>query len=106
MLEQDNHIEEPQTDVKATKKPQFGDEVCYSVSSKRRKKKRISNIRSRCRKTFEILLDEEYQATKGGATGACYFTAAAPATKLPIRKFCNVCGFKGLYNCMICSLPY
>ncbi|CAH8467120.1 unnamed protein product [Schistosoma intercalatum] len=70
LLEQDNHIEEPHSDVKGTKRPQFGDEdEDISANNKRRKKKRISNIRARCRKTFEILLDEEYQATKGGTTG-------------------------------------
>ncbi|CAH8473497.1 unnamed protein product [Schistosoma rodhaini] len=106
LLEQDNHIEEPHSDVKGTKRPQFGDEDDVSANNKRRKKKRISNIRARCRKTFEILLDEEYQATKGGTTGACYFTAAVPPSRLPKRKFCNVCGFQGLYNCIVCGLPY
>lgn len=74
--------------------------------TKKRKRKRNSNLRVRSRKTLELLLDEEYQATKGGTTGACYFTAAVPPSRLPIRKFCNVCGFKGIYNCTICALPY
>ncbi|OON17507.1 HIT zinc finger [Opisthorchis viverrini] len=107
LLEQDNHIDEPQSDVKLTKRPHFGDEDDDPVSAqKKKKKRRVSSMRSRGRKTLELLLDEEYQATKGGTTGPCYFTAAAPPSRLPCRKFCNVCGFKGIYNCVVCHIPY
>ncbi|KAF8569187.1 Zinc finger HIT domain-containing protein 1 [Paragonimus westermani] len=105
LLEQDNHIEEPQSDIKSTKRPHFGDEDEHLSAFTRKKKRRLSTVRSRGRKTLEILLDEEYQATKGGTTGPCYFTAASPPSRLPCRKFCNVCGFKGIYNCVICSIP-
>ncbi|CAL8079495.1 unnamed protein product [Calicophoron daubneyi] len=106
ILEQDNHIDEPQSDVKSTKKPRFGDEDDALGSIRRKKRRRLTNARSRARKTLEILLDEEYQATKGGTTGPCYFTAGVPDSRLPCRKFCSVCGFKGLYNCVICGIPY
>ncbi|THD24149.1 Zinc finger HIT domain-containing protein 1 [Fasciola hepatica] len=106
LLEQDNHIEEPHSDIKSTKKPRFDDDEDPSNILKRKKKRRLTSTRSKTRKTLEILLDEEYQLTKGGTTGPCYFTAAAPPSRLPVRKFCNVCGFKGLYSCVVCSIPY
>ncbi|KAA0195029.1 Zinc finger HIT domain-containing protein 1 [Fasciolopsis buskii] len=106
LLEQDNHIEEPHCDTKSTKKPRFDEDDDPLNASKKKKKRRLTTTRLKTRKTLEILLDEEYQITKGGTTGPCYFTAAAPPSRLPVRKFCNVCGFKGLYNCVICSIPY
>uniref|UniRef100_A0A5K3ETG6 HIT-type domain-containing protein n=1 Tax=Mesocestoides corti TaxID=53468 RepID=A0A5K3ETG6_MESCO len=103
ILEQDNHVEESQSDTKTTKKPKFEDDD--AIGHTKRKRRTIIG-RAKFRKTFELLLDEEYQNTKGGQVGASYFTAAVPDSRFPPRKFCSVCGFPGLYVCVVCGTRY
>ncbi|VDD80979.1 unnamed protein product [Mesocestoides corti] len=126
ILEQDNHVEESQSDTKTTKKPKFEDVSSMSphmlscrtalcvlllhlqddaIGHTKRKRRTIIG-RAKFRKTFELLLDEEYQNTKGGQVGASYFTAAVPDSRFPPRKFCSVCGFPGLYVCVVCGTRY
>ncbi|KAL5970241.1 Zinc finger HIT domain-containing protein 1 [Taenia solium] len=102
ILEQDNHVEDCQSDAKTTKRPKFEDDA--PGQSKRRRRTTIG--RAKFKKTFELLLDEEYQATKGGQVGASYFTATVPDSRLPPRKFCSVCGFLGAYVCVVCGSRY
>ncbi|KAH9285047.1 Zinc finger HIT domain-containing protein 1 [Echinococcus granulosus] len=102
ILEQDNHVEDSLNDTKTTKRPKFEDDT--PGHAKRRRRTTIG--RAKFKKTFELLLDEEYQATKGGQVGASYFTAAVPDSRLPPRKFCSVCGFLGAYVCVVCGSRY
>ncbi|KAM3185481.1 hypothetical protein ACTXT7_006288 [Hymenolepis weldensis] len=102
ILEQDNLVEEALNESKATKRPKFEEDG--PAQGKRRRKTTIS--RAKFKKTFDLLLDEEYQATKGGQIGTSYFTAAVPDTRLPPRKFCSVCGFFGPYVCVSCGSRY
>ncbi|KAL3317796.1 Zinc finger HIT domain-containing protein 1 [Cichlidogyrus casuarinus] len=100
LLEQDNHMEEFGADLKGPKRPKFDDD-----KSKTKKKKKLI-ARSKSRKTFEILLDEEYQVTKGGEIKPSYFSAVPPPSRIPPRNFCSVCGFRSSYTCVNCGMRF
>ncbi|VDL95842.1 unnamed protein product [Schistocephalus solidus] len=106
ILEQDNHVEEPVSESRSTKRPKFGEDDGPFKSGKSRKKRRSVVGKSKFKKTFEILLEEEFQATKGGQIGPSYFTVAVPPSRLPPRKFCSVCGFLGDYVCVTCGVRF
>jgi len=54
-------------------------------------------------KPFALLLEE---ADVGHVDRPTYVTAAAPASVLPPRAFCSVCGFTSGYSCVRCGARF
>ena len=46
------------------------------------------------------------QADVGHVDRPTYVTAAAPASVLPPRAFCSVCGFTSGYTCVRCGVRF
>ena len=57
----------------------------------------------RFRKNFGVLLEEEQCLNPEGPN---YLTIQAPASKLPERHLCAVCGFPAPYTCIPCGSRY
>jgi len=113
-LEEDNHQKDPFESSDSPKKkgprlllaesPQKDHSNSPTLSSSKKKKKRFrgDHFKTRFRKTFNQLLDEERQRI-GSKQGPSYFTAVVPPSKLPPRKFCLVCGYYSKYTCIACG---
>ena len=80
------------------------------VGDRRKKQVRGDHYKTRFRKTFESIRDEEEARLKREQKGddeiVCYRTAAAPASIRPARKICAVCGDWGRYKCVVCGVSY
>ncbi|CAN0176427.1 unnamed protein product [Lampetra planeri] len=103
-LEKDNFQEDPQASLPAvsTKRlPQFSDDT--PTTNKKKKKTRGEHFKQRFRKTFQTLLEEENLSV---STEPNYLTSCVPASKLPQRHFCVVCGFPSPYTCVTCGARY
>ena len=69
------------------------------IVKKRKKVKTGEHFKQRFRKNFASLIEEaEFTCEQPN-----YITARAPPSDLPMRKFCAVCGFPSVYNCVVCG---
>jgi len=113
-LEEDNFRKDPFESADSPKKkaprliftessPQKDQEQSPSLTSSKKKKRfRGDHFKTRFRKTFAQLLDEQKHKLLG-EVGPNYFTAVVPPSKFPARKFCSVCGSFSKYNCVSCG---
>ncbi len=122
-LERDNHLDEPQNEMKLSRNlPKFEEDLNGSPSlmsggstmKKKRRGKSGVGAKLRMRKTLQILLEEEHMLITSGnnssgeevADKGSYFQAQMPPSLLPARRFCAVCGFQGPYTCVQCGVRY
>lgn len=123
-LEQDNFHDDPHADLVMSKKvPKFNDSLEQSRSNRNAKTKRknAEYIKARYRKSFVQLLEDEDRVSSGRHYGVVnlassddaaadqrvtYVSASAPASMLPERHFCAVCGFPSVYTCTSCGTRY
>jgi len=99
-LEEDNFHDDPHANLVMNKKaPKFEE----SLDRGRRRKSKGDLFKQRFRKSFAALLEEESMLTKEAPN---YFSAAAPSSPYPERKFCAVCGFPSNYTCGPCGARY
>ncbi|KAI6661398.1 Zinc finger HIT domain-containing protein 1 [Oopsacas minuta] len=95
-LEKDNFVDDESIQMSA------GKQTIKEMVKKRKKVKTGEHYKKRFRKNFSSLLEEiEFQTDQPN-----YFTAKAPKSILPKRKFCAVCGFPSCYNCVVCGGVY
>lgn len=123
-LEQDNFHDDPHADLVMSKKvPKFNDSLEQSRSNRtaKAKRKNADYIKARYRKNFVQLLEDDDRLASGGRNNGSfaageetssdeqrvtYASAQAPASALPERHFCAVCGFPSLYTCTSCGTRY
>ncbi|KAH7925470.1 hypothetical protein BV22DRAFT_1112265 [Leucogyrophana mollusca] len=72
-----------------------------------KKKKTSMNVRTALlyRKNLATLIEEAGIAHLPPNVPT-YLTAAAPPPQIPPRLLCSVCGYRGLYRCRKCAMPY
>jgi zinc finger HIT domain-containing protein 1 len=102
-LEQDNFHDDPHANLVMHKKAPKFDESLENKQQRIRKKKGSEIFKQRFRKNLSALIEEEQINNKDGPN---YFSAAAPPSKYPERKFCAVCGFPSSYTCIACGAKY
>lgn len=110
-LEQDNFHEDPHANLQWNKKlPKFEGASPPDASSsnqppqtKRKKRIKTEIFKQRFRKTLQVMLEEERMTR---AEEPNYFSAVAPPSKQPPRKFCAVCGCFSAYTCIKCGARY
>ncbi|ROT66901.1 zinc finger HIT domain-containing protein 1 [Penaeus vannamei] len=104
-LEQDNFHDDPHANLVMSKKaPKFDESLDGSRNKDRKRRTRSTEyFKQRFRKNFPILLEEEQSLYPDGPN---YLTVQAPASKLPERKLCAVCGFPAPYTCIPCGSRY
>lgn len=128
-LEQDNYHDDPHANLVMHKKaPKFEESLreggtaggsggigsgaenkaaaAAAAANLKRRRARIELFKQRFRKNFAALLEEEQLNCLTSEETASYFTAAAPPSKLPERKFCSVCGSPSNYTCGPCGSRY
>ena len=80
------------------------------VGDKRKKQVRGDHYKTRFRKTFESIQEEEEirlkKEKKDDTEIVSYRTCAAPKSIRPPRKLCAVCGEYGKYKCVVCGISY
>lgn len=103
-LEQDNFHEDPHADLVMSKKlPKFHDSVKGVKDKNKSKRKSADYYRSKYRKNFMQLLEEEKIQNPDPPN---YSSALAPEPTKPARHFCAVCGNFSKYSCIACGTRY
>ena len=105
-LEADNFGEDPHADLSMHKKaPKFDER--FAGDQEKGKKKRKSRLgeyfKFKFKRNFNALIEEE---TSSATPAPNYLTAAVPASKIPERKFCAVCGHFSNYTCTSCGARF
>ncbi|KAI9570533.1 hypothetical protein HD554DRAFT_2203888 [Boletus coccyginus] len=109
-------LNEPDSDPEASsnQKSKFrarqtviSDKRTFPTVNAAKKKKSTMNVRTAIlyRKGLAALLDESGLASLA-PTQPSYLTASAPASAVPPRMLCSVCGYKGAYRCKKCGMSY
>ncbi|KAF8558216.1 hypothetical protein OG21DRAFT_1405869, partial [Imleria badia] len=105
-------LNEPDSDPEASSSQKSKFRARQTVISDKRtfptkKKKSTMNVRTAIlyRKGLAALIDESGLASLA-PTQPSYLTASAPASTVPPRMLCTVCGYKGAYRCKKCSMSY
>ncbi|KAN0092834.1 hypothetical protein V8E55_003618 [Tylopilus felleus] len=85
----------------------ISDKRTFLTVNAAKKKKPTMNVRTAIlyRKGLATLIDESGIASLA-PTQPSYLTAAAPASAVPPRMLCTVCGYKGAYRCKKCGTSY
>jgi zinc finger HIT domain-containing protein 1 len=85
----------------------ISDKRTFPTVNAAKRKKSTMNVRTAIlyRKGLAALLDESGLAALG-PTQPSYLTASAPASAVPPRMLCSVCGYKGAYRCKKCGMSY
>jgi len=108
-LEQDNFHDDPHADLVMSKKALslFQDDDTASAKQKeknnRRKSRNAEYFKQRFRKNFPQLLEED---AIHNSEPPNYLSAQAPASKLPKRQLCSVCGYISPSYCPACGMRY
>ncbi|XP_037945282.1 zinc finger HIT domain-containing protein 1-like isoform X1 [Teleopsis dalmanni] len=73
-------------------------------NGKQKKRKKRKRAHKKLRMNFQQFLDSEKRCCSEYAL--IYMQAAAPAPKVPPRKYCAVCGYYSNYTCTVCSTRF
>jgi len=107
-LEQDNFHDDPHADLVMSKKALslFQDDdksAKQKEKNNRRKSRNAEYFKQRFRKNFPQLLEED---AIHNSEAPNYLSAQAPASKLPKKPLCSVCGYISQGYCPSCGMRY